>query len=337
MVTPFYHQVAAPLVHSYTAQTTTRRQAALLSNTTGGVSLTPSYLQHQLASYQPGDPIVIGPDELQGIVQIPFGGSQPLGCTARPLGRSTDEVFVTTYFEPSVMRLICMRTHDGLTIKVDPIRSVKHDTKSVRIFPDIPGVPFGHENRGRGISVLPNGEVWVNRGDRKLFRLCEVYQDRVWFVVQEVVLPDMRNEERYVHSMDVTPTPNRELIIETVEGPAGAVDVICCHYRLDPYGSVTEEENLPLPATDFIYGWGAGKNGNHHWFVTDNRCTTAAHGIYCGNTLVLPDPGDASLTGTGIAFLGDGTAIITQYGQGFPGPFNGREGRLVIVPAHLLA
>lgn len=298
-----------------------------------------SYERSQALSYRPGEPLVIPPDKLEGVFQFQFGGSQPFGCTARSVGQGKDEVFVSTYFEPSIMRLVFTRTADGgLVIAVTPIRGVDHGVDSVRIFPGFPGGPFGRENRGREVSVTPESDLWVCRSDRQLFLLKRPEtEDGRWRMVRQVSLPDPWNNERWVHSMRVDEGTEETGVIDTIEGVAHAAELTRRRYTLNQAtGVALENFGGELPATDWVYGWGTGRSGNDMWFVTDARCTRAHHGIYRGTTLVCKDPGDASLTGTGICFLGDGTGIVSQYGQGFPGPFNGREGRITIIPAHLL-
>lgn len=82
--------------------------------------------------------------------------------------------------------------------------------------------------------------------------------------------------------------------------------------------------------TGYLYGIDRRLEDQICHVVTDFRCPLPA-GIYRHDNLSIPVvPG---VNGTGIAFLTDGSALVSQYGQGASGFFNGQPGALVYVPA----
>lgn len=65
--------------------------------------------------------------------------------------------------------------------------------------------------------------------------------------------------------------------------------------------------------------------------VTDFRADDPP-GVYFGDKLVVP-----GIHGTGICLLSDGSALVTQHGQSDIGPFHGRPGALIYIPASMMA
>lgn len=262
--------------------------------------------------------ITIPADQLDRIVEIQMG-AQPLGICARPLQDGSDEVAVAFYFEPAVCLANVRRDAAGLHLVVSHIRGVNHGIQSVRLFPDI--YQPGGANRAQCVFWGPDGKtIWVSRnGERDFFVLSPPAEPKGrWTLIDKFSMPQC-DPHMMVHSALYHGD------VYTIESPDDLKEWRIRQYNTGPQRFVVANEQA-------IETWRYGiavKNGSV-WTVTDFRADQP-HGIYCGDKLMVPD-----MCGNGIAFLSDGSALVTRYGQSYPGCFNGIPGALIYIPADLL-
>jgi len=254
--------------------------------------------------------ITIPVGELGRIVEIALG-FQPLGIVSRPSGEG-DQIAIAAYFEPAICTAMVTRDENGLHFQVDWIRSVQHGIQSVRLFPDV--VQPNGANRVQTVNFGPNGTLWVSRnGESDFFVLNPPQEGGRWTLAGRITLPT----SMLVHSASLS-----EATLFTVESPGDLEHWVIKEYRLEERQFI--QVGSPIPISDYVYGI-----GGHHWLITDFRAAVP-HGIYrmLGSELVVP-----GVEGNGITFLSDGSALVTRYGQGHSGAFNGIPGCLIYLPS----
>lgn len=267
--------------------------------------------------------ITVPAEALNQIVEIPFGGSQPLGICGRRIAGG-DEIFIASYFEPAICSAKVTRDEAGLQFKVSWIRSVDYGKKSIRIFPNV--FRAGGANRLQTVNTDEFGNLWVSRnGERKFFVFSPpVVEGGRWqFTGKVMCLPrsNSRREYSFVHSALLAGP-----YLYTIEGAVGE-NWKLLHYVVEKTEIVRAD--LSWPVGEYRYGIGMRPSDSGFWTVTDVR-SKEPHGIYRDGELRIP-----GVEGNGIYFLQDGSALVTRYGQSYPGCFNGIPGALIYVPSRL--
>lgn len=287
-------------------------------------TMTAAYLAAMAKSYanQEGG-VTIPADQLDRIVEVQLG-FQPLGISRRH-AESDDDILVAAYFEPAVLSAKVARDEKGLHFAVNWIRGCNHGIQSVRLFPDV-SQPGG-ANRAQCVFYGPDGQnVWVNRnGERDFFVLHPPNQQGGrWTLVGKVILPLPKpNEHQMVHS--ATLTEKGQIITTESVGDLSA-------WTMERY-SFKQDGEIKWEGSSDIAPWcyGIAVRDGKVWTVTDYRAEQTSHGIYRNNEQVVH-----GVCGNGIAFLSDGSALVTRYGQSYPGCFNGIPGALIYVPTAML-
>jgi len=277
------------------------------------------YLKAMLLSYsnQEGG-VTIAHDQLDQIVEIPLG-FQPLGISNQ-IGESNDEILIVAYFEPAICCANVRRDDQGIHFAIDWIRGVNHGIQSVRLFPNI--CQASGANRAQCVVHGFEGTIWVSRNNERDFYVLSrpnKPNDR-WTIKAKLPLPT-NGDMKMLHATEIR---NNQLV--TMESRADLTeDWQQCNYSFSTTGDIKVNGIQPIP--DWTYGIGFRRNDIMPWSITDFR-SLIPHGIYYGDKLIVPE-----VCGTGITFLSDGSALVTRYGQSYPGCFNGIPGALIYVPA----
>lgn len=277
-----------------------------------------AYEQAQAKSYcnQQGG-ITIPAEKLGEIIEI-IMGSHPLGIAHREFDGKEQLVFAS-YWEPSLCLVDVFQDETGLHLKPTWIRNVNHGTEIVRIFPGRP--QFGDLPRAQTVNFAPDGCLWASRnGDRQFIVLQPPTKARgCWTAIKWLNLPG----EGMVHSA---------LLIKgrliTTESTLDLKKWRFCNYFIEQqkdnlFFSLAEKRDEP----PFTYG--IAKRSGRFWTVTDFRSKEPT-GIYEDGEIKV-----AGIHGNGLCFLKDGSAVVSRYGHGHPGPFNGIPGALIYIPAQL--
>ena len=257
-----------------------------------------------------------------GILEIPLG-FQPLGISSRPADSSTDMIAIAAYFEPAVCLARVQTKGDTLTLsfKVSWIRAVRNGCEDVRMFPRILE-PAG-ANRAETVNFAADGSLWVSRNAERVFFVMEPPKEQggLWNLVEKISLPE-NGVMSMVHSALLVPDT-----LHTIESNAALDQWKMFQYSLD--GRKVLEPKLVAGLPPWTYGIAFKGKREGTYAVTDFR-SERPHGVYRGGYIAVP-----GVAGNGICFLSDGSALVTRYGQGHPGCFNGVPGALLYVPASL--
>lgn len=182
------------------------------------------------------------------------------------------------------------------------------------MFPDVPQA--GDVNRLQTVAMYTPGEMSLTRnGERQLFSIVLSGADGEW--------ANLFSSPSLPHGLDMV---HSAILGEggflTVESDEAAKRWVICDYR---GGEVKMREVPP-----YRYGIAVRDDGA---FITVSDFRAEEHGLYVGDRRRAP-----GLTGNGIALIdgGKGGALVTRYGQGHPGPFNGVPGALFFVPPKFL-
>ncbi|MEK7067561.1 MAG: hypothetical protein AAB956_01020, partial [Patescibacteria group bacterium] len=202
--------------------------------------------------------------------------------------------------------------------------------KRVRMFPDV--LYPGMANRMQTAIFSPDGKLWISRGeDRKFFVLRPPANRKEWILERIISLPEPEagRGPLFIQSVYLPSIPENLIVIESNFKGYACV----CWYQIERGKIIRLGTGKKLPV--FMYGIGCptgifSRLEAMYHFITDQRCE-ARHGIYRFDNMT--DPTIPRLCGTGITFLSDGGALVTRYGQAYPGPFNGQPGKLVYIPA----
>ena len=269
----------------------------------------------------------VSPEALESGEIVPFLDADGDHLGFQPLGISlvADRIAVASYFEPAIYLGQISRDEKGLHIDFTAIRGAdargagSQDT-SVRIFPD---VIRNDANRAQTVILMPNGTILVSRkADREFFVLSPTENPSRPRLTGRLLLPCKEDWGEMLHAAVDEPFQNHLLTVESAPDTK-----TCWHraYQISEFGFRMVHEQVIPP---FTYGIGlrAGKTGP--WFITDSR-SQREFGIYHGNELLVP-----GICGNGLAFLVNGSALVTQYNHAV-GTTTGKPGKLLYVPAAL--
>jgi len=248
--------------------------------------------------------------EQEGITHTLLG-FQPLGIS---IFGST--VAIADYFGPSVMLAEVSLT--GGVPHFSDIRWVRGtiaEGKCVRMFPNL-YQPGGVNRMQVVLMYSPIRLGLIRNAERKIFPIT-LRADGGWW--NEPVSPLPAGGLDMVHSAVLV---NQGLV--TVESDEKAERWAVYDYR---YGSAKRKGREIAP---FHYGIAVRDDGE---FITVSDYRAKEHGLYIDDKRRVP-----GLTGNGVALIdgGKGGALVTRYGHGHPGPFNGVPGALFFVPPQLL-
>jgi len=248
-------------------------------------------------------------------VEIPLG-FQPLGISI--MGSF---IAVAAYFEPAVMLARIEVSCDDLHFsQITWIRGVKYQGEAVRMFPDLFA---GGANRMQNAVFRTPDQLWLTRnGDRRIF-IVRRHDDDAWHHSSALLLPGS-DEHPLLHSVLLGEDPRH---VTTTESDGRLEHWTLCSYSLSgPKPGLMSHE----PITPWRY-LGARHTNGTLYSVADVRAGDK-RGIFANKRRVLDVPGN------GIALLDGGKsgALVTRYGQAYPGPFNGIPGSLIYVPPRWL-
>lgn len=245
-------------------------------------------------------------------VEIPLG-FQPLGINV--LGSL---IAVAAYFEPAVM-LAEVTVLEGVLRfhNVRWIRGTVHDGSPVRMFPDV-FQPGGANRMQTALICSPERLGLIRNGERRMF-FIERGADSKWHHNGTVFFPD--SGYAFVHSAII-----EDGHLYTTESDGPLENWVTCSYRFN--GSEIQRY-FYYAITHYRYLGARGANGQ---FYSIGDVRAKCKGIFAGGQPISDVPGN------GIALLKNGEvgALVTRYGQAYPGPFNGIPGTLVYVPPRLL-
>ncbi|OGF14845.1 hypothetical protein A3G56_02130 [Candidatus Falkowbacteria bacterium RIFCSPLOWO2_12_FULL_45_10] len=273
--------------------------------------------------------VTIPKSKLDEIVTIPLG-FQPAGISSRQLSDNVDQIAIADYFAPAVCLAKVTRDKTGLHFTVEWIRGVDYKGKRVRMFPDI--LYPGMANRMQTVSIGPDGKLWITRNEGREFFVLQppAKKGQGWTLKKIISLPECKEGlgPLFIQSAFFSSFSGDLIVIES-----NYVSYSCAYWYEVEGGAIIRlkrEETLPI----FMYGIShpirdAFFSETFYYFITDYRCE-ARHGIYRIDQMDAPIV--PRICGTGIAFLFEGGALVTRYGQAYPGPFNGKPGALIYVP-----
>lgn len=290
----------------------------------------PEYEKAQDKSYAGQESELFIPTD-KGVVEINLG-FQPMGISA-----FDDRVFIASYFEPAICILQVKIQKDILRFRTWWIRGVNNGIDSVRLFT----APVdGDVNRAQTVNRKGNQLYLTRNADRNFFVLDPPYPtgNGKWNLVKRIEL----SGEGMVHSAvfrgEYLHTVESTLSLDKWFGRSYYPD-----FRLASQVSLVE----------FTYGVAFLGNDARPYYVTDYR-SKRFPGIYRENESILSSvprisvavwrgkpaqlsfqelDGDTAIYGNGIAFLEDGSALVTRYGQASSGPLGGEPGKLIYIPA----
>lgn len=259
--------------------------------------------------------ITIPTEKLGEIVEIPLG-FQPLGISA-----TGNRFALADYFAPAVCLGTVSKDEKGLHIKTEWVRGAQHGIQSVRLFPDI-SQPSG-ANRCQTANLLPDGRLVVSRNCERDFYVFSPPSEPKgrWTLTEKRTLPlDEDGRHRFVHSAKFA--ENEIITIEFLGDIKQGWSVR--HYGFPEITTGSEKAHLPSYRYGIFYGT---IGATYEWTVTSFE-TDKPPGIYHGDLRVLTD-----ICGTGLCQLPDDMGVlVSRYGQGYKGAFNGLPGALIYVP-----
>lgn len=257
-------------------------------------------------------------------------GSQPLGvCTSESFSAGNQLAFVG-YFEP----VIYFGHVEGENIfEMEAIRFVSYKGKSRRLFP--PNTTPAGANRAQTVNYGPDGTMIVSANASRTFFVIRPKVNDGWFYLRRFNLPCYPNgqDQQFVHSAFIDPESGK--IIVTTSGGNLRDPWEIATYELGHDWKPKYISHYKSSMSD-LYGIGFRGDDEAPWFITDSR-SNGSHGIYRGDRLVMP-----GITGNGVAFLKDGSALVTRYGpelrhQGdLRQPFGGNPGALIYIHHSLI-
>lgn len=276
--------------------------------------MTEGYVQSQKKSYANQAREYLIPAESLGRTYIIPLGFQPLGIASKATADG-DLIAIAAYFEPAVCLAKAWKDEAGLHLLVGWIRGVQYQGESVRLFPDI-AMPGG-ANRCQTVNFGAKDLLVSRNAGRELFFLRSALGED-WELMAKTVLPG----EGMVHSALLS---LEHYHLTTIESSEDLNEWTRNAYMLE--GNEFKLVAPPEPVPAFTYGAGRRSNDPGFYFVTDFR-SQEEPGIYRERERVAD-----GCFGNGICFLSDGSALVTRYGQGHSGPFNGVPGALIYIPA----
>lgn len=247
-----------------------------------------------------------------GITEVPLG-FQPLGISA--MGPF---IAIAAYFEPAVLLAEVTLGQGGVPHfnSIRWIRGTIAHGKRVRMFPNL--IKPGDANRMQTVLMYsPTRMGLIRNGDRQIFPIT-LRADEKWEHESVSSFSFSHGGLDMVHSAVLT---DQGLV--TIESDEAADHWAVCDYR----GKTVGKRAVP----PFRYGIAVRHRDGAIVTVSDYRAKE--HGLYFDDKRQVPD-----LVGNGVVLLDGGKrgALVTRYGQAYPGPFNGIPGALVYVPPDLL-
>jgi len=245
-----------------------------------------------------------------GIIEVPLG-FQPLGISI--LGST---VAIADYFGPSVLLAEVSLLGRALQFSnIRWIRSTIADGKRMRMFPDL-YQPGGANRMQAVVMYSPKRLGLVRNGDRQIFDIV-FRDDGEWEHVP--VPPERSGGIDAITSVVLVPGASGGFVMLEVN------ETGTCALRDYRGAELKEKEIAPNR-----YGIAVKKDGT---VATIADFRAKEHGLFFDDKMQVP-----GLVGNGVVFLDDGNsgALVTRYGQAYPGPFNGAPGALIYVPPRLL-
>jgi len=246
---------------------------------------------------------------------------QPLGTASR-MSEAGQQIAWTDYFAPAVCVATVTQEDSGLRVQEHWINGAQSGGYSIRLFPHL--MRPGDANRAQTVNFGPDETVWVSRNsDRAFFVFAP--QGAAWVLTSLIQLPESGPESR----MESALLDGDKLF--TVEATGDLKSWIVKEYRLEGNQISHVAGSTTIP--EWVYGIGRRPGDGGLWYVTDVR-SPAPPGLYRADDIQSPlelvVPG---IEGSGIAFLEDGSAFVSVYGQGYPEPSKGRAGAFCYVPS----
>lgn len=267
-----------------------------------------TYVVAQNRSYQGQESTFTFPDK-EGISVVPLG-FQPVGISI--LGST---IAVADYFGPSIMLAEVSLQH-GVPYLGDIrwIRSTIAGGKRVRMFPDL--YQPGGANRMQSVLMFSQTLLGLTRNeDNKVFPI-RLRSDGEW------EHEDVFSYPRVVGIDAITSAVLTNDGLVTIE-----VNLKKDAHTIRDYRGSGLRETATVP---YRYGIAVRSDGT---VVTVADYRAEEHGLFFGDEVKV-----RGLVGNGVVLLndGEGGALVTRYGQGHPGPFNGVPGALIFVPPEFL-
>lgn len=275
---------------------------------------------------QPLNP-AIQQDDMRKITPfLPQIGFQPLGLAADP--DKPDHFTVADYYSPSVISFKVVRTkRGGLELQrerwIGWVNRAGTSTTRVRVFPEL--APGSDSKRGQTVMYRPNGELWVTYcgSTNRIFRLKPDATAKTGWRLNRRPLILEGNHDTPVKLYVDAATINNDILYVVRNTQTGEP----CWLEAYDLNGRRLETSYKCPAATWIYGIGFRGNDPAPYFITDSQCVEVPLGIYRGEKLVVPN-----VFGQGLAFLADGSALVSQYN--LPRGKFGLPGCFVRVPTH---
>lgn len=259
-----------------------------------------NYRKARDASYpsqEEGVSHLISNHKLRSAVGIPLA-FQPMGIASQKISDGKTILAVAKYNGPGISLITVMREKIGLLFIFNSIDWVRFGEYEVRIFPDI--YAPANVNRPQTVNFGPNGTIWVSRNaDREFFILSPPNNpSEKWTLTGRIRIPGNERvesaflKENYLVTVESTPdlkTWTRRQYLHTQPN----VDF------------VLDDE---IDVRPYTYGFARNEKGRI-LMITD-YCAKGSLGILSDNEMRLP-----LFYGNGLAFLNDGSAIISRYGE----------------------
>lgn len=200
---------------------------------------------------------------------------------------------------------------------------------SVRLLPDEPPLMSGGDKvRGHGLTWGPNGSLWMSRnGDGVVFEMTPPAPGTTRWVLKRKFLVT----EKELHSIYLDPKDNTLFTIESTLDQMASGQWKLVSYNFD--GSRFSNRTVLAEVPHQTYALTSAPN-DHPWYGVDIR-SSRRPGIYVfgfedAPTVTLPGIGV-----NGLAFLPDGSAFATFYGESSVGNTSalGSPSELIYLPA----
>lgn len=256
-------------------------------------------------------------------------GFQPISIAAHPT--EPDTFAIANYFAPAIVFIKIVVTDDGgLELKkIGGIgRSIQPSGKRLRLFPS--QVDDGSD--GKRIQTLafhpdrPTELLIARAGETDgLFRLVQTGENEWHTLPNKLIFEGDHPADHYIEDI-ATVLRNHYIYIarSKQDGSNSWLEIYDLDGKLMPNLIV---QDLP-PKTPWIEGI-AIHDGYIYYSTGSWNGLKVPPGIYRGDELVVPD-----ICGNGLAFLADGSLLITQYNDGL-GDL-GSPGYIYRVPAAML-
>lgn len=244
-----------------------------------------------------------------GILPLPADSPrQPMQLGTQPLGICSlggNRFAFVGYFEPCIY---IGELRDDQFMEIEVIRWAQYGDQLHRIFP--PNAQPGGANRAQTVNPGPEGTLIVScNASRTFYVLAPPSQpDGHWSFVRQFDLPEYPtdSEYRHVHSAYFNFGESQLLVTTSIGDLSKPWEVGIYAIGPDLQPEYVSHRELSM---SYVYGIGFWLGDIEPWFVTDSRFD-GAHGIFRGQQLIVP-----GISGNGICFMADGSALVTRYGQ----------------------